>query len=623
MRSPDVPPRARPSYFSRELVIAALALVGITLHLILRFGTDQPAPRVDFPLFVVLAVGGGVLVVELAVRLIRGQFGSDLLAGISIVTATILGEYLAGAIVVLMLSGGQALELFAVGRASAVLQALAKRMPSAAHRRTDGAVEDVALDAVEVGDHLIIFPHEICPVDGTVVAGHGAMDESYLTGEPFVMSKGPGSEVYSGAINGEKALTVQAVRRAVDSRYARIMRVMRESEQRRPQLRRLGDQLGAFYTPVAVGIAAAAWGWSGDPVRFLAVLVVATPCPLLIAIPVAIIGSISLAARRGIVVRDPTVLEQVDRCRTIVLDKTGTLTYGQPTLTDRLVAPSFDPTRVLQLAASVERYSRHPLAAPMLAAAEAEHLALFEAEGISERPGEGLQAVVDGQKVQIVGRRYVEGLAPGVDLPPVAGGLECMVVIDGQYAATFRFHDAPREDSRSFISHLGSMHHFDRVLLVSGDREQEVRYLADHVGISVVYASQSPEDKVAITRAETARAPTLFIGDGINDAPALTTATVGIAFGHQSEITSEAAGAVIMDTSLKRVDEFFHIGRRMRRIALQSAVGGMALSVGGMMLAFAGYLPPVGGALFQEAIDLVAVLNALRTGLPGGSLSDY
>jgi len=259
----------------------------------------------------------------------------------------------------------------------------------------------------------------------------------------------------------------------------------------------------------------------------------------------------------------------------------------------------------------------------MLGGGEEGLLALFQSEGISERPWDGLHAVVDGQKVQIVGRRYVERLAPGVDLPPVAGGLECMVVIDGQYAATFRFHDAPREDSRSFISHLGSMHHFDRVLLVSGDREQEVRYLADHVGISVVYASQSPEDKVAITRAETARAPTLFIGDGINDAPALTTATVGIAFGHQSEITSEAAGAVIMDTSLKRVDEFFHIGRRMRRIALQSAVGGMALSVGGMMLAFAGYLPPVGGALFQEAIDLVAVLNALRTGLPGGSLSDY
>ncbi len=614
--------RARTSYLTRESIIAVLALAGIAVHLVLRFGTDLTAQS-NLPLYVVLGVGGTPLVAGLAVKLVRGQFGSDLLAGISIVTALLLGEYLAGSLVVLMLSGGQALEAFAVGRASSVLEALARRMPSVAHRRMDGVVEDIGLDKVEIGDRLIVFPHEICPVDGTVIDGHGSMDESYLTGEPFVMSKAPGSEVLSGAINGEQALTVRSVRRAIDSRYARIMRVMRESEQNRPRLRRLGDQLGAVYTPVAVGLAVAAWMFSGDPVRFLAVLVVATPCPLLIGIPVAIIGSISLAAKRGIIVRDPTVLEQIDRCRTIVLDKTGTLTYGQPTLTDRSVSPAFDDVRVLQLAASVERYSRHPLAAPILAAAKQDKLALLEATDINERPGEGLEAIVDGQRVQIVGRRHVDVLEPGVILPDVAAGLECMVVVDGRYAATFRFHDAPREDSRSFISHLASRHHYGRVLLVSGDREQEVRYLAHHVGISEVRAGQSPEDKVAITREETARAPTLFIGDGINDAPALAIATAGIAFGHQSEITTEAAGAVIMDTSLKRVDELFHISRRMRRVALQSAVGGMTLSVVGMLLAFGGVLPPVAGAVFQEVIDLAAVLNALRAGVPGGALSDY
>jgi len=612
---------SRPSYLTRETAIAAAAVVGIGWHLVLRFGVDSS--QFNVPLYVVLAVGGGPLVVELSVRLVQGRFGSDLLAGISIVTALLLGEYLAGSIVVLMLSGGQALESFAVGRASSVLQALARRMPSVAHRRTGAAMEDVALDAVGIGDLLIIFPHEISPVDGTVVEGHGAMDESYLTGEPFVMSKAPGSEVFSGAINGEHALTVRAVRLAVDSRYARIMAVMRESEQIRPRLRRLGDQLGAIYTPVAVALAVGAWLWSGDAVRFLAVLVVATPCPLLIAIPVAIIGSISLAAKRSIIVRDPAVLEQIDRCRTIVLDKTGTLTYGQPTLTDRLMAPSFAGAPVLQLAASVERYSRHPLAPAIMEAAEGDGLALLDAVEINERPGEGLEGVVDGRRVQIVGRRHVTGLGLGVALPGVAAGLECMVLVDGRYAATFRFHDAPRADSRSFIGHLGPRHQFNRILLVSGDRDEEVRYLAEHVGIAEVYAGQSPEDKVAITRAETARAPTLFIGDGINDAPALVTATVGIAFGHQSQITAEAAGAVIMDTSLKRVDEFLHISRRMRRVALQSAVGGMALSVAGMLLAFAGYLPPVAGALFQEAIDLAAVLNALRAATPGGALSDY
>jgi heavy metal translocating P-type ATPase len=610
------------SYLTRETAIAVLALAGIAAHLLLR-GTGAAALPAALPLYVVLGVGGTVLVAGLLADLLRGRFGSDLLAGISIVTAVLLGEYLAGALVVLMLSGGEALEAYAVGRASSALDALARRMPSVAHRRLDGRVEDVALGDVAVGDHLTIFPHEICPVDGVVIEGHGAMDESYLTGEPFVMSKAPGSEVLSGAINGEQALTVRAIRLAIDSRYARIMDVMRESEQRRPRLRRLGDQLGAVYTPIAVGIAVAAWLASGDPIRFLAVLVVATPCPLLIAIPVAIIGSISLSARRGIVVRDPSVLEQIDRCRTIILDKTGTLTYGEPTLTDQEPAPGVDGPRVLQLAASVERYSRHPLAAPILAAARREGLTLLEAVGISERPGEGLMARVGGHDVRILGRRQVEALDPAPPLPPVAAGLECMVLIDGRYAATFRFHDAPREDSQSFIGHLASRHRYGRVLLVSGDREPEVRYLAGHVGITEVHAGQSPEDKVAITRVETSRAPTLFIGDGINDAPALATATVGLAFGHQSEITSEAAGAVIMDTSLKRVDEFFHISRRMRRVALQSAVGGMGLSLAGMLFAAAGYLPPVGGAVFQEIIDLAAVLNALRAGTPGGALSDY
>jgi cation transport ATPase len=398
---------------------------------------------------------------------------------------------------------------------------------------------------------------------------------------------------------------------------------MEESEQRRPQLRRLGDQLGAWYTPVALGIGIGAWTWSGDAVRFLAVLVVATPCPLLIAIPVAIIGSISLAARHGIIIRDPAILERIDTCRTIILDKTGTLTYGEPALTERFVADGLDDRRVLQLAASLERYSRHPLAEPILQAAKADGLSLGEATEISEHPGEGLRGIVGGTRVRIIGRKQAAPLGFAHLLPEQSSGLECVVLVGEAYAATYRFHDAPREDSRSFISHLGPRHRLERILLVFGDREQEVRYLADRVGITEVYGGCSPEEKVEITRRETARAPTLFIGDGINDAPALAAATVGIAFGNQSEITAEAAGAVIMDTSLKRVDQLFHISRRMRRVALQSAVGGMAISVAGMAVAFAGYLPPVSGAVVQEVIDLIAVLNALRAGIARGPLTDY
>jgi heavy metal translocating P-type ATPase len=607
----------------RARSIAVLALAGIAVHLGLRWhGGASPAAQV-LPLHVVLVAGGGPLVVTLAIKAARREFGSDLLAGISIVAAAALDQPLAGALVVLMLSGGEALEALALGRASSVLQALARRMPLAAHRRVDRHVKDIALDAVRVGDELVLYPHEICPVDGVVVEGHGVMDESYLTGEPFMMAKAPGAEVFSGAVNGENALTLRASRLAVDSRYARIMRVMRDSEQRRPQLRRLGDQLGAWYTPIALMIAGLAWGWSGDPVRALAVLVVATPCPLLIGIPVAIIGAVSLAAKRSIIIRDPTVLEQVDRCRTAILDKTGTLTYGKPTLIERLTLPCEREHRVLQLAASVERYSKHPLAAPILEAAAREHLALLDAAAVREPPGEGLEGEVAARRVRIVGRRQAERAGMGSFLPPPEGGLECVVLLDDRYAATYRFRDAPREDSRSFITHLGPRHQLDRVLLVSGDRDIEVRYLAERVGIREIYAGRTPEQKVQITRQEMRRAPTLFIGDGINDAPALAAATVGIAFGHQSEITTEAAGAVIMDTSLKRVDELFHLARRMRRIALQSAVGGMAFSVLGMFVAFAGWLPPVAGAVFQEVIDLAAVLNALRAATPGGELSDY
>jgi heavy metal translocating P-type ATPase len=608
--------------WNRESAIAALAVAGIAAHLVARAFAPDGLVR-DLPLFVVLAGGGAPLVWDLARKALARHFGADLLAGISIVTSVLLGEYLAGALVVLMLSGGEALEHYAVGRASSVLQALAKRMPSAAHRRTDGHVEDIALDTICIDDRIVVFPHEICPVDGIVDDGQGVMDESYLTGEPFLMPKAPGSPVFSGAINGEHALTIRAVRLAVDSRYARIMHVMRDSEQRRPQLRRLGDTLGAWYTPLAVAIAIGAWIWTGDPVRFLAVLVVATPCPLLIAIPVAIIGSISLAATRSIVIRDPAVLETIDRCRTMVLDKTGTLTFGQPTLTDRLMVPGQDDGEVLRLAASLERYSKHPLAKPILDAAARERVVLADATALRESPGQGLEGVVEGRTVRILGRRQAEAAGVGAALPPTAAGLECVVLLDGALAATYRFRDAPRPDSRAFIGHLAPRHQLTRVIIVSGDRESEVRYLADQVGITEIHAQCTPEEKVTLTRAEAASAPTIFIGDGINDAPALVTATVGLAFGHQSEITADAAGAVVMDTSLRRVDELLHIAGRLRRIALQSAIGGMAASVVGMGLAAAGLLPPVSGAVAQEVIDLVAVLNALRAARPGGDLSDY
>jgi len=619
-----------PPRFSTETLIAALAVAAIVAHLVMRYGLRVTGhagslPYYHLPLVVALVVGGVPLVGGLVRDVLRRRFSSDLLAGIAIVTSVALGEYLAGTLVVLMLSGGEALEGYAVRNASSVLNALARRVPSIAHIKRDGTLADIPLENVDIGDVLVVLPHEIAPVDGTVVEGFGSMDESYLTGEPYVMSKAPGSNVLSGAINGEAALTIRAERRAVDSRYAKIMRVMRESEQRRPKLRRLGDQLGAVYTPVAVAIALAAWAATGDPVRFLSVLVVATPCPLLIAIPVAIIGSISLAARRGIVIKDPTVLEKIGTCRVAMFDKTGTLTYGQPRVTDVVVTEGVDRRDVLALVASLERYSRHPLAAAVVNAAKAETLVLGDAQEVNERPGEGLRGIVNGRHIEVTSRKVVSMRAPDdVDrLPPPIGGMEAAVLIDGRYAAMIRFRDEPRDDGLPFVTHLGKKHDYERVMLISGDRESEVRYLAEKVGIREIHANQSPEQKLELVREETKRANTVFLGDGINDAPALTAATVGIAFGQQSDVTSEAAGAVILDSSLQRVDELIHIGRRMRTIALQSAVGGMVLSVVGMLFAAAGYLPPVAGAIAQEAIDVLAVVNALRVAIKPSVLTDY
>jgi len=635
-----------------ENIIVALSLLGIGGYLVLHYALDIghevytlslnaaltsaaaelyqgqfvfPIELVSVPLLAVLALGGIPLVYQLGVKLGQGDWGADLLAGMSIVTAVLLDEYLAGSLVVLMLSGGVVLESYAVRKASSVLEALAKRMPSVAHRKSGDQLADISTEQVNIGDTLLILPHEICPVDGTVLEGSGTMDESYLTGEPYMMSKVSGSQVLSGAINGDSALTIRADKLAVDSRYAKIMEVMQSSGQYRPNIRRLGDQLGALYTPLAVIIALTAWAVSGDVIRFLAVLVIATPCPLLIGIPVTVISSISLAARREIIIKNPAILETIGACRTAIFDKTGTLTYGRPSLTALVPGERHSERDVLLLVASLERYSKHPLSRAIIAAAEKSALSLLSVTNITELPGEGLKGNVAGKWIQVTSRKKFVDHAPGAAemLPPVTGGLECVVLIDDAYAATLQFRDEVRNDSSSFINHLRPSHMFDKVMLVSGDRESEVRFLADQVGIEHVYFSQSPEQKLELVRNETKSAKTVFLGDGINDAPALTAATIGIAFGQNSDITGESADAVIMDSSLLKVDELFHIGERMRKIALQSAVGGMALSLIGMVFAGVGYLTPVAGAIIQEVIDVLAVLNALRAAIVPKTLSDF
>jgi heavy metal translocating P-type ATPase len=568
----------------------------------------------NMPLYIIIVIGSIPLLLQIMMKIIRGDFGADLLASIALITSVGLGEYLAATLIILMLSGGQTLEIYAMRKASSVLRALSNRMPNIAHRKQGNDLKEITLSDIILNDLIVVFPHETVPVDGVVVEGNGTMDESYLTGEPYQVQKAIGSSVLSGAINGEGVISIRAEKLPTDSRYAQIMAVMQEAEQKRPTLRRIGDQIGAIFAPLALLFALAVLYITGDSMRFLAVLVVATPCPLLIAIPITLISAISMAAKRGIIIKDPSVLERLPTCQTAIFDKTGTLTYGKPKLTEIITAKDITQADILQQSASLERYSKHPLAAAILEKAKDDGLTLIQAESVSEKSGLGLVGIVGKHEISVTSRKKILQMQPNVAqlLPETVAGLECIILSDGHYAATFRFRDSPRADGQSFIQHLAPAHQFKKIMLVSGDRESEVSYLAELLGITEMRASQSPEQKVAIVRAETAKAPTLFMGDGINDAPALTSATVGIAFGQHSAVTAEAAGAVIMESSLEKVDELIHISVAMRKIVLQSAIGGMGLSMIAMGFAAGGFITPVAGAVLQEVIDILAIANALR-----------
>lgn len=601
------------SYFKQKWQI--LLLIGGVIGIILHFLFKVFNPRLsEWPLLIIIIFGAAPLIWQICLKIYQKNFGSDILAAISIVAAFILGQYLACVLVMIMLSLGQALESFALKRASSILFQLAKRMPTRARRKKGSEIEDIDTAEIKIGDLIIIAPHETSPVDGIVVEGHGHMDESYLTGEPYQIAKAPGVIVISGSINGEMTLVIRATKLPKDSRYAQIVTVIKEAEQRKPYMRRLGDQIGAIFAPISLIIAGGTWIFTNDPLRFLSVLVIATPCPLLIAIPVVLLSAISLAARRGILIRDPVVLERLPTCRTAIFDKTGTLTLGRPSLTEIIPSPDFSPRVILSKVASIEQYSKHPLAQAILDAAKEHKLTLSTASSVEEKPGQGLIGTIDNAQIKITGRKQLLKDMPSLEhvIPPSGSGLECVVLIDNKFAAAIKFHDSIRSEGFRFIHHLGPFHAFKKVMIVSGDRESEVRYLAEKLKIKDTFSSQSPEQKLNIVLQEMSKSPTLFVGDGINDAPALKAATVGIAFGQISAITKEAGGAVIMENTLSKIDELFHISINMRKIALQSAVGGIILSFLGMGFAAFGFIPPVAGALIQQGIDVVAILNALR-----------
>jgi heavy metal translocating P-type ATPase len=560
------------------------------------------------------------MVRDMIARLRRRQPGVDVIALVAIGAALALGEFLTAAIIGLMLATGQYLEGYAAGRAETELTSLVARTPRTAHRVQDGRVETIDVGEVVRGDRLLVKAGEVVPVDGVTVTDSALVDEAALTGEPVPVEKRPGDLVNSGSVNAADMFEIQATCEASQSTYAGIVRLVEEARRSRPPSARLADRWAAWFVPITFGVASLAWAVSGDPIRALAVLVVATPCPLLLAVPIAIVSGISRGARRGIVFRGGGPLERLAQTRNLLIDKTGTVTVGQPSLRSiHLFANGWDADQILRLSASVDQTSAHVLARAIVDAAHQRDLELELPAEVTEVAGSGVSAKVDGREVAVgklrwllddhpepeeitVFRRRIERLAP----------IAIYVAIDGRIAAAMVFDDQVRSDAAHTVRALRRLG-VDRVAMATGDHPVVARAVAIAIGLDDVLAEATPRDKVEALADLQLRGVTTMVGDGINDAPALAAADVGVAMGARgATASSEAADVVLVVDRLQRLVDAIGIAQRSRRIALQSATIGMGLSLIAMSFAAVGLLVPLAGALIQEGIDAVAILNALR-----------
>lgn len=555
---------------------------------------------------------------------LKGHVGLDVLAVVAMVATLAVGEYVASLIIVLMLSGGEALEDAAGRRAKWELTALLDRAPQLAHvvlHPSDieqDAVQDVAAEDVEVGDVLLVRPAEVVPVDGILLTESGSFDESSITGESLPVTREAGEDVRSGALNGSRAVRIRATRRSADSQYQQIVALVREAESSRAPVVRLADRFAIPFTAVSLVIAGAAWGLSGDPTRFAEVLVLATPCPLLIAAPVAFLGGLSRAAKAGVILKGGAVVEQLARTRSAAFDKTGTLTQGRPELVAVLPAAGFDADEVLTLAASAEQYSSHVLADGIRRAAADRGLALRGAAQAREVATNGVTALIDGVEVVVGKPAYIAQLAPETVRAELAPGqAAAYVAIGGRFAGTIVLADDPRPEAAAVVAWLRG-HGVERIAMLTGDARPTAEAVAAEVGITEVHAELLPAEKVHLAGAMRPR-PVLMVGDGVNDAPALAAADIGIAMSARgSTAAGDAADAVILQDSLGKVAEAISIGRDTLRVAYTAIWIGIVLSIGLMLVATTGVIPAVVGALVQEVVDLAAILYALRalTGRP-------
>jgi heavy metal translocating P-type ATPase len=568
-----------------------------------------------------------VLVYDIAASLRRGEVGLDIVAGLSMVAAIVVGEELAAAVVALMYAGGQFLEAFAERHARREMTALLARVPRTAVRHGTDGLEEVALDLIVPGDRLLIRQGDVIPSDGVVTSALAVLDQSALTGEPIPVQHHAGDEVMSGSTNAGEAFDLTVSQRAAESTYAGIVRLVEGAQRSKAPMSRLADRFAMIFLAVTLLIAVAAWFFTGDPVRAVAVLVIATPCPLILGVPVAIVSGLSRAARNGILIKGGKAIEALARINSLVLDKTGTLTDGRAKVVAVEVSADADPADMLRLAASLDQASKHIIAQTIVAEAQSRRLKLAIPSKVVETPGEGVTGFVEGRSVVVGGIQFVMSKLPkgagNLHQPSsTAGAVIVAVAIDGRLAGEIKLADELRSGTQTLLQQLRTLG-VQRIVLATGDRRDVADAVTAGLGIDAVRSELTPDQKVLVVLSERKNGSVMMVGDGVNDAPALAAADVGVAMGARGTAASaEAADVVILVDHLDRIVPAMEIARRSRFIALEGVFVGMGLSVIGMVAAALGYLTPVQGALIQELIDVAVILNALRASSGASSFAN-
>jgi len=605
---------------NRLALVPAAALVAILAGLAVQLGGDPATARLVWTAG--LLITGAPVVFRTLRGVFRGKFDADLVAMLAIVTAALLATPLPGLIVVLMQTGGEALERYAEGRASDAVRALEEAAPRLAHRIAADVEEEVSATVVATGDLLIVRPGDLIPCDGIVESGRSHLDTAALTGEPIPRLAEPGTALLSGMANLDGALTFRVTAPAAQSQYARIVELVRHAQQSKAPMQRLADRYAVWFTPLTLAVCVIAWLASSDAQRVLAVLVVATPCPLILAVPVAVIGGINRAARRQVIFRSGLALEELGRTTVVVFDKTGTLTLGRPEVTAVWTRTPFATADVLRLAGAVEDTSGHLLGRPVVSAARALGGTLPKAIDVAEVAGRGIEGMVDGRRVLVGAANLLRERHPAIvaeldamedEHRDAGGAVRAFVAVDGALAGVITYADALRPGIDRLLAQLRSAG-IRRTVLLSGDSRANTEAIAARLGFDEAHGDLLPEDKVDAVRALASDGTrVVMVGDGTNDAPALSTATVGVALASGGGgITAEAADVVILADDPRRLLDAIEISRWTAHIARQSVLAGLGLSSIAMLFAAAGYIPATAGALLQEGIDVAVILNALR-----------